>query len=94
MNRFPKSTNLPKLKLITPLDSLITNPPLKLIDKLPVHTSKDNCSICLSEFSESDPGLLLFCFHSLHRKCVQRMILKQGLHTEELKCPVCKSDMI
>lgn len=39
MNKFQKGSNLPKPKIISPLDSLIISAPLKLIEKLPENKS-------------------------------------------------------
>jgi len=48
--------------------------------------SVPDCPFCLSVFSESEPGYLLYCGHTLHQNCLNRVKI-----TTEIICPSCRS---
>ena len=53
----------------------------------PLHSvpvSSLGCSICLSEFADSDSQKFLSCFHVFHSQCINTWLIQNP------RCPICR----
>lgn len=67
----------------TPMNIVEQLPIVKYCSSILLHGYKENCSICLCDFEESEKVRLLSCKHNFHQSCIDRWLLKNN------QCPLC-----